>query len=137
MTSKETLPSLDTILSEVFTGTLKLTTLEALGIEDVLVVVTEKKTHQMHTLRIHGPIEEQPQSGGKVEVAFRLSSADETGEIGPPLPGKRKKRNEICEHEGCDWLVRSERNSGGDWIEKRRRCVEDPPCPYNKIVRQP
>ncbi|SCX51234.1 hypothetical protein SAMN05720354_11048 [Nitrosospira sp. Nsp1] len=138
MTSKETLPSLETTVYEVFTGTVKLTTLEALGIQDVLIVVTDNTiNHQKHMLQIQGSIEEQPRPGGKVEYALRISSADGTPEIGPPLPGKRKKRNEVCEYEGCDWLVRSERHSGGDWIEKTRRCIGDSPCPYNKIVRQP
>lgn len=121
------------IFGDKFKGVLTLDDIKAQGVKDVLVIVTDEKNRK-HILTSRKPktIKQLgPGLGARWEVA--LSTAQARIESRDRLPGPRRDEIEEVDHEGCRWLVRSERNEGGEWIEKHRICTgyegREPPCP--------
>ncbi|MEP6878625.1 MAG: hypothetical protein ABI865_07230 [Nitrosospira sp.] len=145
MTRKHgTMPSLETILGQIifkkildkaFTGVFTLNDTKAHGVKDVLVIVIDKK-NRPHMLTTAGSIKEVFLDDGRVQYAYDFSSGG-TIESGTPLPGPRNSEYETVEDGNCKWLVHSEQDGDGIWIEKTRTCIgydNVPACPLNTTV---
>ncbi|SOD42525.1 hypothetical protein [Nitrosovibrio sp. Nv4] len=135
---QETTLPVDKIPGKAFTGEFTLNDIETLGVTDILVIVTDKQ-YQKHILTTPEPIKtEECAPGEGVQRTFNL--VEKSIENGQPLPGKRNKPYELCPDKNCLWLVQSEKNQGGDWIEKIRICIAypgvTPACPLMMIVAQ-
>lgn len=133
MTSKQ-----KTISGKKLNGALTLKDVEALGIKDVFIIVTDREKRR-YVLTTRGPTETECLPGGGVELAYNFSISEGAShdKFGPPLPGKRNGPYEYIDYENCFWEVTCESTGGGDWVEKSRRCIgytDVPSCIIDDVI---